>query len=241
MKILNRITIILLLILFIPACSKEKIENDTINYNLKISDIYEEKIYFSLPTNAYEIADEDLDYSFISLEYSLLYDEQEPIHSNHNEKYIKTINKTKNSIDVNLKYNYIENDFLNSNYIKNCFENYEINSEEEYFEIKLSGEFYCRYDKNLNITITSNHNVLNTNGSKSKNIVTWNINASNYKNTDIYYKIARNYETMATVAFNDEPNNSSASDLIKSVAIMSFIGISGFLIIKIIKKKFELE
>lgn len=228
-----KIIFILLIVILLSGCNNQTYQTNTINYNLKINDKYEENIIVVLPKNADELAEEIQDKEFISFEFSLLNLEQEPIFSNHAEKYKKKIKKNNENILVELKYNYAENDFINSNYIKNCFQYNSINNEDDYLEIKLSGEFYCLQDKSLNIAVTSKHPVIETNGNLNNNITNWIINQSNYKNVNIYYKIQRNYENMQQVV---KSNKSGISDLLGILLFGSLVSVC-IIVSKIIKNK----
>ena len=67
--------------------------------------------------------------------------------------------------------------FDKSSLINTCFENHEIVDLGNYYSIKLSGEFYCLYAKNINVNVTSNLNVISNNAKKVKdNTYTWVIN-----------------------------------------------------------------
>lgn len=98
-----------------------------------------------------------------------------------------------------LDYTYLEKDFVFSNYITNCFENYKVNSTEDYFELDLDGEFYCLNDSTINLTIDSIHKVKESNGTTNNDdVYHWTINKENYQNVDIYYKLTRKYSSMST-------------------------------------------
>ena len=143
-----KILFIFLLTFILVGCSKSNEDKSIIYYNLDISTYFKENITFLLDRNAYEIA-KNYDGTGEPLEYTLLYDNINPIFSNYNDFYKKDIDKRLNDIKVNLSYNYIEDDFAYSSYIMNCFENYDITSNEDSFEILLSGEFYCLNDNYL--------------------------------------------------------------------------------------------
>ena len=133
------------------------------------------------------------------MEFILLKDDfSRPIHNNLKTFYKKSINKKKDTVHVNLSFNYLEKDFMNSNYINTCFEKKTINQKEDYFEIHLSGEFYCLQDKTLTIQVTSNYQEETTNGEQAGNTFQWIINETNKNNVNIYYKVKRNKTNMLT-------------------------------------------
>ena len=168
---MKRIIIILLLVVCLTSCSKK--ESNKIIYELNIDKYYQETITAYLPENAYEIAKKDEE-DVPPLEYIFLYEDQYPIFSNIKTKYNKDIIKDEDII-VELKYNYIEEDFFNSTYLQNCFENYNITSTTDEVNIDLSGKFYCYHDKEIDINIKTKYPVEYTNDSKKKNQYKWTI------------------------------------------------------------------
>lgn len=222
MKRYNILTTFLILIL-LTGCSKNNKVN-LVNYELSINTILEEKIEFILSSDAYDKAkiNQEEDNSYTSIEYSLLYDDLEPIFSNHEKFYNKNIKKKNNSVKVNLDYNYTEDEFINSKYIMNCFENYSLVSKDKTLEIDLSGEFYCLNDKNFTIKVNSIFDIKDSNGELINDSYYWYINKDNYKNVNIHHIISRNYEGMAKkVIVNDKKNNNKIIlDIIKIVLLM---------------------
>lgn len=191
---MKRIITLLILLLCLTSCSKKTKEN--IIYDLKISDYYHETITAYLPENAHEIAQKD-DSDIPSLEYIFLYENLRPIFSNTEIKYNKTITKEE-GIEVELKYNYIEDDFFNSNFLQNCFENYNLTSTSDEVSIELSGKFYCYHDKPIEINIETKNPVISFNGTKKKNTYKWLIDDSNKDNISINFKYNRFLSSMIT-------------------------------------------
>jgi len=231
---MKKIFIIMLGMVFCMGYSNKDI--NIIYYNLDISYYFQEKIDIVLQNNAYDIALQNKYDSSTNMEYSLLYENQEPIHSNHSYFYNKTIKNKKNFVLVSLNYNYKENDFINSNYIINCFEKYKINSTNDYLELSLSGKFYCLEDKTLKISISTKHPVLYSNGNKTKNKYLWEINQQNKNNTNIKYKIQRKYSDMDQVVYNEKKENNFWTILKNIIIIISVLSII-FIVYKKIKKK----
>lgn len=107
---------------------------------------------------------------------SLINEEQYPF-ANSNEIYDKKLNEDGNNINYKYSFNYDMTNFDKSSLINTCFENHEIVDLGNYYSIKLSGEFYCLYAKNINVNVTSNLNVISNNAKKVKdNTYTWVIN-----------------------------------------------------------------
>ena len=216
---MKKIMICGLLILLITGC-RNNISSNTVSYNLDITDRYKEKIIIALPKNAYEIAKKYSPFKgqYISLEYTLLNEKIYPINTNSTIYYDKKIDKKDNQVNVTLTNDYSEKDFLYESYIYKCFENYNLESAEDSFEISLFGKYYCnnQFDK-LVINITNSNYILDSNGTKTKNGYTWTIDKNNFDNVNIHYMFSRDYDSMPT---NVTQNNSGVSPFKR---IFSFI------------------
>lgn len=198
---MKRILFALLCILFLTGCSmkEQKYPVDTIHYDLKIHDYYEENIIFTLRKDAYSYAQTQLNTDFEPIEYLLLIDHFErPIHNNLYTLYGKNIYSLKNAIEVDLDFNYLEKDFVESNYLNTCFEKSSIKDEDQYFEVHLEGAFYCLQDKSMTINVSSDYPNEVSNGEKKDQVYQWEINSNNRNDVDIYYKVYRNKKVMAT-------------------------------------------
>lgn len=223
--------------LFITGCDDSNYSENVINYNLNIDTSYHEKIFFVLPKDSYDTVEKDKnsDNSNLTLEYSLLELDNNPLYHNSDIYYKKKVRKKFNQINVLLDYNYIEDEFLYSNYVMSCFENYDVRSADDYFEINLSGEFYCMYDMDkLNITVTTNHEVEDTNGVMNDDNYSWTITKDNYQNVNVYYKINRDYDSMLK-SFPKEENIFWKISKFFMTFLLIFVFI--FLIVKYYKKK----
>ena len=157
--------IMLLSILLLTGC--------TVNYNLEIDDnILKEKI---TGTVTKEESKQNSKATDISTIYSIINEEQKPIY-NKEEIYQKSLKDNGNNIDYTFSYNYNIEDFVNSTIINTCFENHEIEQLDNYYSIRLSGNFYCLYSKKINIAVTSNLKVASNNADKIKdNTYIWTI------------------------------------------------------------------
>lgn len=207
-----KLLLIISISFFCVGCSNKEQNLDTIYYTLNINTILEEKITVYLDKDAKEKAkqNQEDEESVTNLEYTLLYEKSKPIFSNNEVYYNKNIDKKLNKFKVDLKYNYIEEDFTYSNYIMNCFENYDIKRNEGSLEIHLSGKFYCLHDKkNVNISVNSIFDVDSSNGTLEDDVYTWNINEENVNNVDIKHVLLRNYDGMETERENTEIDDNS--------------------------------
>lgn len=201
---------VVVVVLLLTGCGKSKLEEYSVNYKLDISNVFSENITFALPKNAYDIANdlkEDNDDRY-PLEYMVLKGNIYPIYQNTSEVYKLSDKRYNNQVVATLSYNYPEKYYVYSNLITMCFENYDIISGNDYFEVKLSGSFSCNnFIKKLNIEVNSDYEVLESNGKKKGNKYTWSIDEKDFSNVDIQYKIKRDYSKMATVANNAKDVN----------------------------------
>lgn len=233
----NKVLILLLIIILLSGCniSKSDYNVKTINYNLEIGNTYNESIDFVLPVNAYDIATTQEEDTALNLEFALLKtDDQYPYYYSDNIYYKKKINKYDDRINVSLKYNYTDDEFLYHNYIMSCFENYDFASADDYFEVSLSGEFYCMHDmEQLNIMVSTTHEVEDTNGIEKDNSYNWTIDKDNYQDVSIYYKVKRNYDDMLKSIPKEE---NIFWKIFKNVLKIGAIIVCIFLLIKFYKK-----
>lgn len=222
-------------ILLLSGCSYKEREYDinTIYYDLNISNYYKENIVFTLPSNAYELAESNINVDYDSLEYILLIDNfSRPIHNNLYTLYGKRITRLKDAIEVDLDFDYIESDFVQSNYMNTCFEKHSLKNEDDYFEIHLSGAFYCLQDKEMTIRVSSIYSDEETNGTRVGDAFQWVINPYNANDVSIYYKVYRNKRNMAT-AYGTISNKSNTEvvTIVEFIIIMIVLGV-GFIFYK---------
>ena len=163
--------IILLSLLLLTGC--------TVNYNLEINkDTLNETI---TGTVTKEESSQESNATGLSTVYSII---------NEEELYQKDLKESGNNINYTFKYNYNIEDFVNSTIINTCFENKEIEEIDNYYSIKLSGNFYCLYSKKINIAVTSNLKVASNNADKIKdNTYIWTIDKNT---TDIELVVDKN-------------------------------------------------
>ena len=157
--------IILLSLLLLTGC--------TVNYNLEINkDTLNETI---TGTVTKEESSQESNATGLSTVYSIINEDQKPVY-NKEELYQKELKESGNNINYTFKYNYNIEDFVNSTIINTGFENKEIEEIDNYYSIRLSGNFYCLYSKKINIAVTSNLKVASNNADKIKdNTYIWTI------------------------------------------------------------------
>lgn len=158
----------------------------TINYDLVINENnISETITGSVEKSEYEIKDTDTSLNDF---YVLINEDVNPVIT-ENDLYKKNIINTDNGIDYKYTYTYKKN-YDKSRIINTCFENHIIDETEDYYNIKLSGQFYCLYSDKIDINVTSNYVVLENNADKvDGNKYKWTID--NYDNVNIALTISK--------------------------------------------------
>ena len=237
----KKIILLIGLVLLLSGCGENHQDYDvnTIHYDLHISNYYKENIVFTFPSNAYELAKENMNVDYDSLEYILLIDNfSRPIHNNLYTLYGKNIMKFNDSIEVDLNFDYLENDFIHSNYMNTCFEKHSVKDENDYIEINLTGNFYCLQDKTMTIHVSSDYSDEVTNGEKVDDGFEWIIDPSNASNVNIYYKVFRDKSKMAT-SYGTIGNNTRNTDLIATIEfiVIVLILVIGFFFYKFLYRR----
>ena len=159
---------LLLPLLFLTGC--------TINYKL---DIDKEKINEHITgTVTKEESTTDIYETDISLyDYLTNYD-QNSLFNDDTNFYDKKLTDEGNYYNYDAKFTYIGN-YKDSNIINSCFENHDIIETEDFYEIHLSGNFYCLHSDKININVTTNMAVINDNADKEdNNTYSWVIDKS---------------------------------------------------------------
>lgn len=158
----------------------------TINYDLVINENnISETITGSVEKSEYEIKDTDTSLNDF---YVLINEDVNPVIT-ENDLYKKNIINTDNGIDYKYTYTYKKN-YDKSRIINTCFENHIVDETEDYYNIKLSGQFYCLYSDKIDINVTSNYVVLENNADKvDGNKYKWTID--NYDNVNIALTISK--------------------------------------------------
>lgn len=135
--------------------------------------------------------------------------------------HIKTINKTANGINVRYDYDYTYLDYYRSYYFNNCFDNYVVLNEDDYYYIKATGKFNCYYGK-TNINIRTDKKVIySTAQNVSNNNYSWTIDEDNKDNVNILFQMSKT--ELNDNKINNKIINKKLSTYEKSVFIISFI------------------
>lgn len=176
--------LLLFILIILSGCSSQ--------YNIKItSDQIEENIYLEIDKSMIEtyVSDEvepdDQIMPFIN-------GKQYPFLGNYSKTYNKEVTEDDSYYYVALNYSFTPENYGESVAISGCFENYEYINDDDYYEINLSGSFYCLYGDSLEINI-STPNVVDKNNamSKSGDTYTWVIDSSNVDDVEISIKVLK--------------------------------------------------
>ena len=116
-----------------------------------------------------------------------------PYFQRYDSVYDKKVNKINDYEEVILKYKYNGDEYKDSNAVNLCFENRNFDITEDYYDINLSGYFYCLYDnKTFDIKIQTSNKVIKHNAdAKEGNKYVWHIDSSNFKDVNIQMKIGK--------------------------------------------------
>ena len=111
-------------------------------------------------------------------------------------KYNKKIEKNKNTTSFNYDYLYELDDYKKSMVLSTCFDAYNIIQEDYYYLITTSEGLKCMTLENstvideLDIVISSNHKLIDTNADEINNYeYIWHIDKNNYKDKNISLKL----------------------------------------------------
>lgn len=102
-----------------------------------------------------------------------------------------TVKYKRKKANINIEYDYDTDNFINAYLPNTCFDNYIYLNEEDYYYIELTGKFGCMYADEINISLTTNNIVEDTNAKIKNNKYIWTINNANKDNTNIYIKISK--------------------------------------------------
>lgn len=198
--------LIILLPLLLMGC--------TVNYNLTFnSNSVNEVITGSVRKDEYEIKDTDTGLN----DFYILINEDTKALINDDELYKKNIITTDGAIDYEYTYNYKRN-YDKSRIINSCFENHLVSETDDYYKIDLSGEFYCLYSNKININVTSNYEVLDSNASEiDGNKYKWVIDSSD--NVNISMTVSKKIEYV-------EPTRAKTMSTFQLVGLIIFVVLS---------------
>ncbi len=146
--------------------------------------------------------------------------DQYPLFNNYSVKYVKKIKENSDNYELNYKHTYKPEEFVNSNVLHTCFENYGYSYDKEYY-LKITGRFYCAYSENTEINIKVKNRVLYSNADKKRgNTYTWYISDSNTDSVDIELRVARGFDLAFILPY------------VVAIVVIAFIAVFGTKFIK---------
>lgn len=165
---MKKIILIILCMLTLTGCSLEY----DITFN---EDSISEHIKTTFKGNIYKLANE-IEGDGFYLEKEIV-ENQIPSLKDDQAFYKKEIIAKDTLSTVNLTYDYTYDQFAESYFLDRCFEHVYVNNTEEYIYVSLYGQFNCFYEENLEIKLSTDYKMLETNSNKYKNgKYIWNLN-----------------------------------------------------------------
>ena len=130
----------ILLVLILILCS-----GCEINYNLDIDEKnIKENIKFNVTEQDYNKYNDNQEEKLTEDLYEVFEEQHIPVFINDYSTFHKKIsNKINNGLDLEYSYDYDYINFSKSYLINNCFENYVVLNEKDYYYIKAYGSFSC--------------------------------------------------------------------------------------------------
>ena len=202
----KRIIIILVLVLSLTGC--------TIDYSVKFDgDIVNERISGYVTDK--EIGDGSKG-TGLNIYYDLLYSDQYAL-TEGEDLYTKNIIDKKNKIQYEFSYVYDDN-YNKSMILDSCYENVFFDDDDDFYYIYLSGDFYCMYADKININVTSEYAIIDSNANKIKdNNYIWIIKDQN--DADINLTISKTLK-------HQKNNTKNGMDTFRIIAFVILIILS---------------
>ena len=212
---MKRRYLVLILLIFLTGCSTE--------YKLEISNnSFKETINFTAVNpvkyqeNEVDIETDDQLTPFIKKKTAALI--------SNDKFYKKKVQKKDDYTQVELKYNFDEDEFKQASSINNCFQYPELDFSDNYY-INLQGAFYCLYADSVDIKIETKNKVYYNNADEVQgNTYIWHIDESNIDYVDIKFEV--------------DKGTSMKSIIVVTISLILVILIS-FIIYKVYKNKKE--
>lgn len=134
-----------------------------------------------------------------------------------------------------IKGSFSTSSHVRSSVVRNCFELYNITSDDNIYTFSTSKGLICSF-YNFNVVVQTPYKIVSHNANKidsATNTLTWNINNSNYRNASIYLEVDfSNKDISEKSNENNESSNTKDSSTVKKIILTSFILI--FILIAII-------
>lgn len=170
--------ILLLVCLFLSGC--------TAKYDLNISDdIFDENVHVEFKEKEFSIEELSTMSHIINGETNAFYGED------GNEIINKELTKKGNKQVFNMNYRYTSDNFDNAYVINNCFDGHVFLEDENHYYLAALGDFYCNYNGDVDISISTDYIVLDTNAKYKNGKYVWTIKHNDNKDLDLYIDILK--------------------------------------------------
>lgn len=157
----------------------------TANYNLTIDKDIQEDISINI------FAD-DLDENN-KAKNLLTLDQYAIIGEENNLFYDKKVTEESTRTKLNLNYTYSYKDFKNARYANTCFDSKTYINKNNYIYFRGYGGFYCLYQKELRIQLTTDKLVMTHNADiVEDNTYIWKVNSDNKDKFELEFQVATN-------------------------------------------------
>lgn len=158
----------------------------TSNYNLTI----DEKMHEDILINIFP---DDLENENNGAKTLLKLNQYAIIGEENNLFYDKKVTEESTRTKLNLNYTYSYKDFKNARYANTCFDSKTYINKKDYIYFRGYGGFYCLYQKELRIQITTDKLVMTHNADiVEDNTYTWKVSADNKDKFELEFQIATN-------------------------------------------------
>ena len=152
----------------------------------------------------------------LNIYYDLLYSDQYAL-TEGEDLYTKNIIDKKNKIQYDFSYVYDDN-YNKSMILDSCYENVFFDDDDDFYYIYLSGDFYCMYADKININVTSEYAIIDSNANKIKdNNYIWIIKDQN--DADINLTISKTLK-------HQKNNTKNGMDTFRIIAFVILIILS---------------
>lgn len=214
----------ILLVLILILCS-----GCEINYNLDIDEKnIKENIKFNVTEQDYNKYNDNQEEKLTEDLYEVFEEQHIPVFINDYSTFHKKIsNKINNGLDLEYSYDYDYINFSKSYLINNCFENYVVLNEKDYYYIKAYGSFSCYYDK-TNIKINTKYKVISNNADSVENgTYIWKIDDNNRNNVNIAFQMSKNELRKNTI--NEDNFNYTLITIISVLVVVAGCGVYAYM------------
>lgn len=214
----------ILLVLILILCS-----GCEINYNLDIDEKnIKENIKFNVTEQDYNKYNDNQEEKLTEDLYEVFEEQHILVFINDYSTFHKKIsNKINNGLDLEYSYDYDYINFSKSYLINNCFENYVVLNEKDYYYIKAYGSFSCYYDK-TNIKINTKYKVISNNADSVENgTYIWKIDDNNRNNVNIVFQMSKNELRKNTI--NEDNFNYTLITIISVLVVVAGCGVYAYM------------